>query len=109
MSKSGWPRDSQRQSWAIERPRVVDDWLSIAADAGFRLLTLEDLTQEIMPNLRRFERIARGFFERRLLSRVLRGLLPPRLIRNTVAGLLLAATSEAGAHQYSMIILERPT
>jgi ubiquinone/menaquinone biosynthesis C-methylase UbiE len=93
---------------AVEQSWIIDDWLNMARRVGFRLISHQDLTHEIMPNLRRFERLARRFFESRRLGYFLQHLFPPRLIRNAVAGLLMAATTGAGAHQYSMIVLERP-
>jgi ubiquinone/menaquinone biosynthesis C-methylase UbiE len=93
---------------AVDKSWIIDDWLNVANEVGFRLIDHQDLTQAIMPNLRRFERMARRFFGSPL-RQAIKVLLPPRLIRNAVAGLLMSATTQAGAHQYSMIVLERPT
>ena len=92
---------------AVDKSWIIDDWLKVAGDTGFRLLDRQDLTEAIMPNLRRFERMARRYFDSPF-RQLIRLVLPPRLIRNAVAGLLMSTTTAAGAHEYSMIVLERP-
>jgi arsenite methyltransferase len=92
---------------AVEQFPSLDDWLSIARSAGFNVLSTDDLSDAIMPNLEKFQFLARGFYKFPKLSKQLMRLLPPALVKNSVAGLLLPFTVSAGAQRYHSIVLEK--
>jgi SAM-dependent methyltransferase len=108
------PKDVQTAVELVERTMAVrempplEEWLSLARYTGFRVLSTRDLSKAIMPNLERFQILARGFYKYQALTWTLRNFLPPALSKNSVAGLLMPFTFQAGAHKYYEIILEKP-
>jgi ubiquinone/menaquinone biosynthesis C-methylase UbiE len=92
---------------AVNQFPTLDQWLSIAKDAGFTVLSTNDLSSAIMPNLERFQFLARGFYKYPRFSNQLTRILPPSLVRNSVAGLLMPFTVSAGAQRYYSIVLEK--
>jgi ubiquinone/menaquinone biosynthesis C-methylase UbiE len=93
---------------AISRPWLIDDWLYLAQKIGFEILSVDELSEAIMPNLLKFQRLAKGYFKFTILSRALLRILPPKLVKNSIAGLLMPFTIKAGAHGYYNIVLKRP-
>lgn len=92
---------------AVSHPWVIDDWLDLAQEVGFDILSVDELSDAIMPNLLKFQLLARGYFKFPLLSRVLLKTLPPSLVRNSIAGLLMPFTIRADAQGYYNTVLER--
>jgi ubiquinone/menaquinone biosynthesis C-methylase UbiE len=82
-------------------------WIRTAASLGLALVTRENLSHQIMPNLYRFERLAGKFFRRRRLRRLIRRVLGRELASNAVAGWLMPVTVEAGIQQYELIVFRR--
>lgn len=95
-------------SMAVKQAWMIDDWLKIAQDVGFYTVKVDDISQAIMPNLRKFQHLARGYFKFPALSNVLLHTLPPYLVKNAIAGLLMPFTVEAETQGYYLIILNRP-
>lgn len=93
---------------AISHPWVIDDWLELAQETGFEILSIDELSEAIMPNLLKFQLLARGYFKFPALSHVLLKALPPNLVKNSIAGLLMPFTIKAGAQGYYNIVLKRP-
>jgi SAM-dependent methyltransferase len=94
------------RSMAVGHGHTLDSWLKIAAPHGFQLQRTADLSAQVMPNLKKFERLAGKYLEKPKLSRVLGRLLPHRLIGNVVAGYLMPSTVSLGIHQYVMVELD---
>jgi len=95
-------------SMAIEKPWLIDDWLVLAREVGFLEIKVDDISAAIMPNLAKFQFLARGYFKFPKLSRVILKVIPANLVKNSIAGLLMPFTITAGAEAYYLIILERP-
>jgi ubiquinone/menaquinone biosynthesis C-methylase UbiE len=95
-------------SMAVGRAWIIDEWLKLAQDVDFHLIKLEDISYAIMPNLLKFQYLARGYFKYPALSRIFLKALPPRLVKNAIAGLLMPFTVRAGAQGYYIVTLERP-
>jgi SAM-dependent methyltransferase len=95
------------RSMAVKQFPPVEHWLSLARAAGFDVLDTQDLSDAILPNLERFQFLARGFYKYPALNRQLLRLLPKSLLTNSVAGLLLPFTVSAGAQRYYSIVLEK--
>lgn len=93
---------------AISQPWIITDWLHLAQKTGFEILSVSDLSVAIMPNLLRFQRLAKGYFKFPVISRILAKILPLNLLKNSIAGLLMPFTIEAGVHGYYNIVLKRP-
>lgn len=92
---------------AVGRSWVIDQWVQLANNAEFQVERVEDFSEAIMPNLLRFQKLARGYFKFPALSNVLLQVLPPHLVKNSIAGLLMPFTVRAGAQGYYMIVLTR--
>ncbi len=90
---------------AVPEAYEIDDWLLLARNVGFDVLSSEDLTRAIQPNLARFEFLARGFFRYPSLSRLLLRVLPMQMVVNAIPGLLMPITTQAGAQGYYVIAL----
>jgi SAM-dependent methyltransferase len=95
------------RSMAVERGVTVSAWTHAANSASFTVLDNADLSQEIMPNLKRFERLAVPFFAVPTISRIARHLPPERLVQNAIAGYLMPCTVVAGVHTYRRLRLQR--
>jgi arsenite methyltransferase len=94
-------------SMAVREGWTIDDWLETARGVGFSLLKVEDCSNAIMPNLMRFQALARSYFRFAPLAKILSRVLPAYLVKNAIAGLLMPFTLEAGVQGYYSIILER--
>lgn len=92
---------------AVKQFPTLDQWLSIARETGFTVLCTNDLSSAIIPNLERFQFLARGFYKYPWFSNQLTRVLPPSLVKNSVAGLLMPFTVSAGAQRYYSIALEK--
>jgi ubiquinone/menaquinone biosynthesis C-methylase UbiE len=92
---------------AVEEFPPVDRWLSLAKAIGFNVLGTDDLSAAIMPNLERFQFLARGFYKFPKFNKQLMRILPASLVKNSVAGLLMPFTVSAGAQRYCSIVLEK--
>lgn len=93
------------KTMAVNYGHNINEWLKIAEQSGFELFQNDDISLAIMPNLKRFHRLALKFFESRLLSRILKGLLPKNLIKNTVAGSLMPFSIMQKTQSYNRIVL----
>ena len=94
-------------SMAVHRSNIFEDWLSLAEAQGFKVVETQDLSQAIMPNLRRFEDLARRYFGKQSISRFAARFLSPYLVRNSIAGYLMPSTIQAGAHSYRVACLSK--
>jgi ubiquinone/menaquinone biosynthesis C-methylase UbiE len=93
---------------AVKEFPQLGEWLRLAKSKGFNVIASNDLSNAIMPNLEKFQVLARGFYKFPRVSKVMATVLPPALVKNSVAGLLMPFTVSAGAQQYCSIVLEKP-
>ena len=93
---------------AVPQFPTLEEWVDLARSAGFAMIRTDDLSDAIMPNLEKFQVLARGFYKYPALSRQMIRLLPPSLVKNSVAGLLLPFTVSSGAQRYHQIVFEKP-
>lgn len=94
-------------SMAVGRPWKIDEWTELCQATGFRVAELEDLSMAIMPNLMRFQFLARGFFKFAGVSRLLVKALPYYLVQNAIAGIFMPFTIAAGLQRYYKAVLVR--
>lgn len=110
---TAFSQDLQRAVQLVELTMAVKQfpplhhWLGLAKDVGFKTIATDDLSDAIMPNLERFQVLARGFYKYPRLAKQLIRTLPPALVKNSVAGLLLPFTVSSGAQRYHSIVLEK--
>jgi arsenite methyltransferase len=91
---------------AVEKPFIIDEFLTIARRVGFNAEAVEDYSEAIMPNLARFQRMAKGYYKYPFLSRLILRLLPAYLVKNSVSGLLMPFTL-VKAQGYYLVVLRR--
>ena len=95
------------KTMAVEEFAVLDDWLRVAGDQGFRVCEQLDLSEAISHNLARFYSLSRRFFKMPLAARAFLKAFPPRLIENAISGLLMPFTVGSGVHRYYLVTLEK--
>ncbi|MCP4361451.1 MAG: class I SAM-dependent methyltransferase [Chloroflexi bacterium] len=94
-------------SMAVGKGIEIDKWLALAHEAGFIEVEVSEISEAIMPNLKRFQRLARGYFKYSRVANVILQQLPPELVMNSIAGLLMPFTISLGAQGYYRIVLEK--
>ena len=94
-------------SMAVGKAWKIDEWDSLCKQLGFNVESTDDLSAAIMPNLLRFQFMARGFFKFPNLSRLFIKSLPYYLVQNAIAGILMPFTIGAGMQRYYKITLVR--
>lgn len=95
------------KSMSVNESIEIGNWLKIASEVGFKLKSCDDISDAIMPNLTRFQRLARGYFKYPLLSKLFLLFLPRALVMNSIAGLLMPFTIKNQAQGYFKIVLEK--
>lgn len=92
---------------AVRQFPSVEHWLSIARSVGFNILSTEDISDAVLPNLEKFQSLAKRFYKYPKITKLLARILSPALVKNSVAGLLLPVTVNAGALRYCQLVLEK--
>jgi ubiquinone/menaquinone biosynthesis C-methylase UbiE len=95
------------KAMAVEKFLILDNFLHLARQSGFIDQEYQDLSDAIMPNLKRLEGLARKFFRFSFLARRTAKVLPPYLVRNSIAGLLMPTTVGNGIHGYFVVKLTK--
>ena len=95
------------QAMSVGRAWVIDEWLATAVDAGFEVVENRDLTRQVLPTVRRLERIARAILGFPRMARTAQRILPERFLMNGIAVYLMQLTMVTGAHTYRLVSLRR--
>jgi arsenite methyltransferase len=95
------------KTMAVDEFAVVNLWLQVAEEHGFKIVEQLDLSESISHNLARFYSLARRFFKMPLAARAFLKAFPPRLIENAISGLLMPFTVGSGMHRYYLLTLEK--
>jgi SAM-dependent methyltransferase len=93
------------RAMSVGNPWIFPDWLGQARRHRLELIEDVDFGPSIMPNLRRFERMATRYFHHLSLARLSARVLPAKMLSNAIAGYLMPSTVRVGAHTYRMISL----
>jgi len=100
-------------STLIEKGMAVDEFETLQSfnkeivNAGFFTLKEENLSQNILPTLYKFEKMAKIFFENKYLRKILTFIFPEKVIRNSFSGYLMPTSIEEGIHLYIKHILQK--
>lgn len=94
------------KSMAVSESLTQRDWLATAADVGWKVKKVIPLSDEVMPNLVRFEHMAERFMGHPILARFAGKALRLRLLENVIAGYLMAESVRSGLHTYDLVVLE---
>jgi ubiquinone/menaquinone biosynthesis C-methylase UbiE len=94
-------------SMAVGSPWKIDKWLDLCEEVGFEIESVTDLSDAIMPNLNRFQFLARGFFKFPKISKFLLNNFSEDLIQNAIAGILMPFTIGSGMQKYIQVVLRK--
>ncbi len=83
----------------------ISEWISIAEKVGFKVEMNDDISYAILPNLKRFNRIANKYYKNKTLAKLVYRLMSKNLIKNTIAGSLLPFSIAQKMQKYQRIIL----
>lgn len=95
------------KSMAVESFDFIDDFEKVIRKSNFSIVSKKDLSQEIMPSLKRFERLALIFYKLPLLTNLIKNLLPLDLAKNSVAGLLMPILIQKKLACYYLHVLKK--
>ena len=95
------------RSMAVQKGYYIRDWILMAESVGFQIEEVTDITEAILPNLARFQKLARGYFKYPWLAQALIRIFPVQLLQNAIAGLLMPFTVQAGLQGYYKIVLQK--
>jgi ubiquinone/menaquinone biosynthesis C-methylase UbiE len=95
------------RSMSVDRFFDRDAFLASAQQTGFACEMHNDLSQAILPTLRRYEDRALQYYESRLMNTLFRWFLPRNMLQNAVAGALMPLTIEQGIHSYDRMTLQK--
>jgi ubiquinone/menaquinone biosynthesis C-methylase UbiE len=84
---------------------TISEWISIAEKVGFKVDMNDDISHAILPNLKRFHRIANKYFKRPFIAKMVYWVMSKNLIKNTIAGSLLPFSIAQKMQMYQRIIL----
>ncbi len=93
---------------ALPPVAIIDDWLEVASAQGFEVASVQEITRSMLPQLRRFEVMARLYFLLPPAARLANKLLPADATKNAMTGYLLPLTIRIGAQGYYAVTLRRP-
>lgn len=94
------------KSMAVSESLTQHDWLAAAVDVGWKVQRVIPLSDEVMPNLVRFEHMAERFMGHPVVARFAGKTLRLRLLENVIAGYLMAESVRSGLHTYDLVVLE---
>ena len=77
-----------------------------AKQNGFSVIYNEDVSEFILPTLKKFERWAKAYFNRPLTAKASNVFLPKKTAYNTVAGLLMPDVVSQGLLGYYITVLK---
>lgn len=92
---------------AVNKGLKIQQFLNIAETNGFIIRKCENISYAIIPNLQRFERMAKKFFAKKLSGKIMKTILPNDFIQNVIAGYLMVSLVKAGIQGYYLSVFER--
>ncbi len=93
-------------SMAVGKPWKINEWTSLCETVGLKVEQIDDLSMAIIPNLTRFQFLARGFFKFPSLSRTIIKAMPYYLVQNAIAGIFMPFTVGVGMQKYYKVALK---
>ena len=104
-------RSIELSEWAMALGQGVTEhsqWWRLAAAAGLTRQADVDLTPQVIPTLKRLERLSWSFLRRPRFIRMANAVLSVAA-RNLVAGFLLLDSLQQGGFTYRMLVAEKPS
>jgi len=93
---------------AVPEFEAYERFQETAAAGPLQLWDETDLSAEVVPGVRRFERLAARYIKRPGLARMANAMLPKALTGNVVSGYLFATLLEAEVVSYWLTVLRKP-
>lgn len=94
------------RAMAVPRFKTEQEFCDMARTCGWRVISVRDRTEEVMPNLLRLSDWTRIYFWSSSVAKCIKRYVPKALARNLAATLLMPITFSEGAHRYLNITLE---
>jgi SAM-dependent methyltransferase len=82
------------------------DLKRMALNAGLAVIEEENLSQFVIPTMRRFERLAESFFKRPLIGRCVAWLFPQEFVYNSVSGMLMSVLFQERVFEYWVTVFK---
>jgi SAM-dependent methyltransferase len=95
------------KSMAVEAFENIDDFRNTVDGSGFSVVVERDLTENVMPTMRKFERLALAFYHFPLLAKLIRIILRLDIVKNSAAGLLMPTMLELGLDGYFLHVFKK--
>lgn len=95
------------KTMAVDSFDFIDDFEKVIKKSNFSIIAKKDLSQEIMPSLKRFEELALLFYKLPLVTNLIKFLLPQDLVKNSVAGLLMPTLVQKRVACYYLHVLQK--
>lgn len=93
------------QSMAVEHGDTEKAWEAEVLEGGMEVVEEMDLTQEVLPNMRRHRKICNRIIAFPRLCRIISSRWPG-LMQHWAAGVMMAPLTEGGAYSYRLLVLE---
>lgn len=74
---------------------------------GFEIVEKENLSNNILPTVRRFEKLSTIFFRNKYVGNVLKSFLPEMFVRNSISGYLMPVLIREGIAVYYKYVLRK--
>lgn len=100
-------KELTEKTMAVDSFHFIDDFEKVVKKSNFSILTKKDLSQEIIPSLKRFEKLALLFYKLPLVTNLIKFLLPRDVVKNSVAGLLMPTLVQKKVVCYYMHVLKK--
>ena len=83
------------------------EFIELSEEIGFNVIERINLSEAIMPNLKKLQILARGTYKYPKLTKSIMNFIPENLIKNSIAGLFMPFTIRNKIHAYYQIVLEK--
>jgi len=92
---------------SVDKFHKKQNFENLAQKSSLKLIEVIDLSENILPSLLRFEKLAKIYFEHHIVSKFVNFLLPEMFIRNSLAGYLMPELIKAGIAGYYCHIFKK--
>jgi ubiquinone/menaquinone biosynthesis C-methylase UbiE len=92
------------KAMAVNKFHEISDWINISQSNGFEITVSEDISEAVMPNLKRLYKASKLFLKNKILAKFILTLFPPYLIKNSIAGITMPYSIMLRTNRYNKII-----
>ncbi len=95
------------KSMAVNTFQNINDIVKITEREHFRIIEQTDLSKNVLPSMRKIERLAKHLFKHRVISKILSRVFPSEIFNNAIAGYLMPDLIEYGIATYYKLIIQK--